>query len=341
MDRGVDRPLAGEVIKLDRGYPLVQLKDGRTLRSEQATDLIKKKDQRVVIGDQVQVLVPEDHDKAIIVSIEPRKREFIRKDPTERTLPQVLAANFDRVIIAQPVTELNLKRLTRELVLAHETGAQVTIVLTKADLAEEEAQTLQALDQVKTLAGPDVGIEVLSYGQEETIESLRRLIQAGDMAILIGRSGVGKTSLINMLLGSDRLKTAEVRERDHKGRHTTVSREVVTLPGGGRIVDMPGVRGLGLWDADEGIDAAFPDIVDLAAHCRFRDCRHKDEPGCAVLAAVASGDLSAERLCLYQNLSDELSDRKKRREEARWAANEKFSSRSSGKTRTGTSGKTR
>ncbi|MDE8701903.1 ribosome small subunit-dependent GTPase A [Adlercreutzia equolifaciens] len=308
---------AGEVIKLDRGYPLVRFDDGTTLRCEHATALVKGEDRRAVIGDRVEVSVPDSHDKGVIESIAPRTREFVRKDPTERALPQVLAANFERVIVAQPLSEVNLRRLERELVLAFETGAQVTVVLTKADLAEDEEATARLVERVQALAGPDTAVLVVSEQDPSSVEAVRALLEPGTTTVLIGRSGVGKSSLINMLVGSAMLEVGSVRETDGKGRHTTVSREIVTVPGAGRIVDMPGVRGLGLWDADNGIEAAFPDIAALAEQCRFRDCQHEKEPGCAVRAAVEAGELSPERLASYLALKQEMAAVKERREQAR------------------------
>ena len=134
---------------------------------------------------------------------------------------------------------------------------------------------------------------------------------------------MGKSSLVNLLLGSDVHKTAAVREGDGKGRHTTVSREIIDLPGGGRVVDMPGVRGLGLWDADAGIEAAFADVERIAASCRFRDCKHEKEPGCAVRAAVEAGDIAPARFASYQALRQETETVKERREQARWMQREK------------------
>ena len=307
----------GEVIKLDRGYPLVRFDDGTTLRCEHATALVKGEDRRAVIGDRVEVSVPDSHDKGVIESIAPRTREFVRKDPTERALPQVLAANFEQVIVAQPLSEVNLRRLERELVLAFETGAQVTVVLTKADLAEDEEATARLVERVQALAGPDTAVLVVSEQDPASVEAVRALLEPGTTTVLIGRAGVGKASLINMLVGAAMLEVGAGREADGKGRHTTVSREIVTVPGAGRIVDMPGVRGLGLWDADNGIEAAFPDIAALAEQCRFRDCQHEKEPGCAVRAAVEAGELSRERLASYLALKQEMAAVKERREQAR------------------------
>lgn len=321
----------GQVVKLDRGYPLVRTDGGRLVRCEHATALVKGEQVRAVIGDWVEVAVPEGHDKGIIEAILPRTRAFVRKDPTERALPQVLAANFDRVFVAQPLSDMNFKRLERELVLAYETGAAVTVVLTKADLAESEDAVRAVRDRVRELAGPAAETVVVSAADPASVEAVRALVPAGTTAVFIGKSGVGKSSLVNLLVGHEVQETAEVREGDGKGRHTTVSREMIPVPGGGFVVDMPGVRGLGLWDADAGIEAAFADVEQLAEQCRFRDCRHLDEPGCAVRAAVDSGELSEARFASYQGLRQETAQVKERREEARRLRGEKAST--SGKRR--------
>ena len=305
----------GQVVKLDRGYPLVRTDEGSFVRCEHATALVKGEEVRAVIGDFVEVTVPEGHDKGIIESILPRTRAFVRKDPTERALPQVLAANFDRVFVAQPLSDVNVRRLERELVLAYETGAAVTVVLTKADLAESDAEVASVRDRVRALAGPDVQTVVVSADDPSSVEAVRALVPPNTTAVLIGKSGVGKSSLINMLVGHELQETTPVRDRDGKGRHTTVSREMVAIPGGGFIMDMPGVRGLGLWEADAGIGAAFADIEEAA------------EPGCAVRAAVESGDISEQRYASYQALRQETKDLRARREEARRMRGEKASDR--------------
>ena len=205
-----------QVVKLDRGYPLVRCEDGRLVRCEHATALVKGEKVRAVIGDFVEVNAPEGHDKGIIESICPRERAFVRKDPTERAVPQVLAANFDRVILAQPLAEVNLRRLERELVLA-----AVTVVLTKADLAESEEQVEQVSERVRALAGPDVRTLVVSDGNAESVEAVRALMAPGTTTVLVGKSGVGKSSLVNMLVGEEVQETGTVREGDGKGRHTT------------------------------------------------------------------------------------------------------------------------
>ena len=308
--------IVGEVVKLDRGFPLVRTPDGAEYRCKHATALVKREHVRAVSGDQVEVSLPRGNDKALITGILPRRNRFVRKDPTERALPQVLAANFEHVLVAQPLADVNLKRLERELVLAFETGADVAVVLTKADLAESEEQLASVRQAVQDLAGDRVPIVVCTEEDPASVEAVRALVPPGETAILLGRSGVGKSSLVNVLVGHELQETTAVRETDGRGRHTTVSREIVDIPGAGRVVDMPGVRGLALWDAEEGIGAAFADVEELAAGCKFRDCKHENEPGCAVRAAVEAGDLAESRLESYRQLMRETDEIRRRREEA-------------------------
>lgn len=304
------------VVKLDRGFPLARTQEGREYRCKHATALVKGDAHRAVIGDEVQLDVPEGADKAIISQILPRRNTLVRKDPTERALPQVLAANFDTVIIAHPLSELNLRRLDRELVLAQGTGAHVVVALTKADLADDAQQAEELRAQAEEVVAADVDVVVVSEDDAVSVEQLRACIPAGTVAVLIGRSGVGKSSLVNLLAGSNVQETTPVREVDGKGRHTTVSRTMVSVQGGGSIVDMPGVRSVGLWESAEGIAAAFADIEDLAAQCRFRDCKHVNEPGCAVQAAVKAGTLHQARLDSYTHLMQENEAQQEKREEA-------------------------
>lgn len=305
----------GRVVKLDRGFPLVRLDSGEEVRCEHAISLVKGSEYRAVIGDFVVVVLPEGHDKGIIEETLPRTSSFVRKDPTERALPQTLAANFDLVLVAQPIEEVNVRRLERELVLAHETGVQIVVVLTKADLAASREEVEAVRSRIDGFIGDDM-VLVVSEKDPQSVKVLADLIADGNkMAVLLGRSGVGKSSLVNMLVGKEVQDTTPVRQ-DGKGRHTTVSREIIELPTGGSVIDMPGVRGLGLWDADEGIGATFSDIEQLAESCRFRDCTHTNEPGCAVKQAVEEGTLSADRLESYIRLREESQQVKERREEA-------------------------
>jgi ribosome biogenesis GTPase len=323
----------GEVVKLDRSLPLVRLESGQLLRCKHATAMVKGANCRAVIGDIVDVELPSGHDTGVIVGVRPRRTQFVRKDPTERAQQQVLAANFDQVVVAQPAGQVNMRRLERELVLAFETGAKVAVVLTKSDLgpaanvgegskgsATQPAQPHDAVfAQVSALAGPQVEVRMMSAQDAVSVARVRELFAPGTTTVLIGRSGVGKSTLVNILSGQSVRKTSAVRATDGKGRHTTVSREIIELPGGGRVVDMPGVRGLGMWEATEGIGTTFADIEAAAQNCKFRDCKHIDEPGCAVKAAVENGEIAPERYTSYLGLCAEVAEVGRRREEARWA----------------------
>lgn len=314
----------GIVVRLDRGFPLIRLTSGEEVRCEHATSLVKGARERAVIGDRVVVELPPTHDKGVIESILPRATSFVRRDPAERTSKQVLAANFDMVIVVEPMVDLNRRRLERELVLAHETGARVMIVLSKADLLSNEERQRVA-GEVRALAGRDVSVVESGLGDSTGVEAVRQCIPPDSIAILIGKSGVGKSTLVNNLAGEGLQETAGVRAADGKGRHTTVERILIDVPGGGMIADMPGVRGLGLWDAEQGLARSFPDVESLASRCRFRDCSHTDEPHCAVLAAVENGELALERLESYRNLTAELTAMEDRREAARRLRGEKAS----------------
>lgn len=327
----------GEVVKLDRGFPLVELEDGQRLRCEHAAALQKHGDVRACIGDSVEVQLPDGHDMGVIESIEERGNILARKDPTDKAMAQIMAANFDKVLIVQPIDHFNPPRLQRELVMAHQSGAEVGVLLTKADLLPPE-RAHAIVEHVRELAGAGVSViaistKMASEGEPDgTPQNAVTIVEStdadamidafpnGTTTILLGSSGAGKSSLINALVGTDVQLTSDVRAQDGKGRHTTVSREIITLPNGGRVVDMPGIRGVGLWDADVGLSRAFADIEELAEGCRFRDCTHSSEPQCAVRAAVEDGQLSQARLDYYRQLKEEERDVAERRERARWTS---------------------
>jgi ribosome biogenesis GTPase / thiamine phosphate phosphatase len=255
-------------------------------------------------------------DVATIHAVLPRRGAFMRKVAGDETAAQVVAANVDIafVVTALPA-DVNPRRIERYLALAWESGALPVVVLTKTDLSDDVAEQISG---VQPLA-PGVDVLALSSMTGAGIDTLERLLQPGRTAVLLGPSGAGKSTLVNRLLGADRLRTAEVRD-DGKGRHTTTHRELFQLSSGAMLIDTPGMRELQLWDADAGLDAAFADISALSPECRFRDCRHETEPGCAVRGAVEAGRLPAERLEHWHRLERELAHLVRRQDELSAAA---------------------
>jgi ribosome biogenesis GTPase len=237
-----------------------------------------------------------------IQAVLPRRSAFSRKAAWATTEEQVLAANVDSVFVLTALDgDLNLRRLERYLTLAWESGASPVIVLTKADLCEDVGAALLAVEPVAIGVPAYPVSNVTGAGMDELDPHLGR---ARTIALL-GSSGVGKSSLVNRLAGAELQATREIAD-DGRGRHTTTSRQLIRLPGGAMLVDTPGLRELQLWDADEGIHEAFADVDELAAECRFSDCSHTREPGCAVHAAIDEGRLPLARLQSYRRLEREL-----------------------------------
>ncbi|HEX5615067.1 MAG TPA: ribosome small subunit-dependent GTPase A, partial [Acidimicrobiia bacterium] len=295
----------GRVARVDRGLSTV-LTESATERAALGPDLRDAGAiDRPAVGDWV--LLGEHDGETVIHAVLPRTSTFVRGATREEetTGAQVVAANVDTVFIVQSLTAgPRLRRLERELVLAWESGATPVVVLSKADLATD-AEIDDARDAVATVA-LGVPVHFVSNVTGAGVPELRAYADANRTVALIGASGVGKSTLVNRLVGADVQETGEVREKDQRGRHTTVARELVLLPGGGVLVDTPGLRALALWDSDEGLARAFPDIEALLGGCRFNDCRHETEPGCVVLAAVERGEITAERLDSYRRLLREL-----------------------------------
>jgi ribosome biogenesis GTPase / thiamine phosphate phosphatase len=258
----------------------------------------------IATGDWVWV---DEHDEGTpyVERVLPRRSAFVRGDPYQGVAldAQVVAANIDVVFVVQSCSNgPNLRRLERELVLAWQSGAEPVVVLTKRDLVVDISDALDAVVRV----APDTKVVVTSAVSGSGLDELRRRVAPGRTIALIGASGVGKSTLVNRLFGAEVQATNDVRARDQRGRHTTTARELIVLPTGGVLIDTPGLRAVSLWDADEGLDLAFADIVALARDCRFRDCRHDAEPGCAAQAAVRLGALPRERLESYRRLASEL-----------------------------------
>lgn len=277
------------------------------------------------VGDWVAIEPRLSELSATIVTVLPRRSAFRRSVPDTRKGParaQVLAANIDTVFLVSGLDgNFNPRRIERFVLLAWESGATPVIVLNKSDLCEDIDA---AVGQTRAVA-VGVDIHVVSAAHRDGLEQLRPYCAVGKTVAFLGSSGVGKSTLINSLLGEERLKTTDTRAVDGKGRHTTTSRELVLLPNGGILIDTPGMRGLQLWSDGSGVEATFGDIEEFAARCRFRDCRHSTEPGCAVQAALENGELSPDRFESWRKLQREIQFQLRRQdisaalaEKARW-----------------------
>jgi ribosome biogenesis GTPase / thiamine phosphate phosphatase len=254
------------------------------------------------VGDWVAARPQPGEQKAVIEAVLPRRTAFTRKEAWRRTVEQVVAANVDTVFLMSSLgPDLNARRLERYLVGAWESGAQPAIVLTKADLEPEHTE---AVLEVEAIAF-GVPVHVISAVSGEGLDTLRPYLGRGRTVALLGSSGVGKSTLVNRLAGRELLATREVRA-DGRGRHATTHRELVLLPGGGLLLDTPGMRELQLWAGEEALDGTFEDVSELAVRCRFADCAHEREPGCAVHAALRDGSLSHGRWESYRKLQREL-----------------------------------
>jgi len=260
-----------------------------------------------VTGDWVAVRIPPGDGVALIEHVLPRRTAFVRKAAGEADVEQVIAANLDVAFLVGALHELNARRLERFLAATWESGADPVVVLTKSDLAEDVSGAVAETEAV----APGVPVHAISSVTGEGVDELRAYLRPNRTAALLGVSGAGKSTLVNHLLARERQAVAEVRS-DGRGRHTTSHRELILVPGGGLVLDTPGIRELALWDADEGVEDTFDDVAELAARCRFNDCEHRSEPGCAVQEAIAAGTLAPERLASYRKLMDEL-DRLERR----------------------------
>ena len=262
------------------------------------------------VGDWVAAAVYPDEGKAVINNILPRRSKFSRRavlsggmpETGGRTDEQVLAANIDTVFLVSGLDhDFNLRRIERFLAAAWESGAAPVIILNKADLCSDIDE---AISQVESIA-IGVPIHAISAGSNTGLDVITPYMNRGQTVALLGSSGVGKSTIINSLLGENRLKTTEVREDDSKGRHTTTHRELVILPTGGLIIDTPGLRLFKVWDGEESISQLFAEIEAIARQCRFSDCSHQSEPGCAIKQALKSGALEESRYENYLKLQKE------------------------------------
>ncbi|WP_080845734.1 ribosome small subunit-dependent GTPase A [Cytobacillus gottheilii] len=261
------------------------------------------------VGDWVVVKEMDGEDRGIIHHILPRKSKFSRKVAGVSTEEQIVATNVDTVFLVNSLNEdLNIRRIERYLLLSWESGANPVIILTKSDLCQDLSLKLAQIEAV-ALGVPVIPVSVVT---EDGLEQLTSYLQKGKTVALLGSSGVGKSTLTNYFLGDEKQKVQEIRGADDKGRHTTTHRELVLLPNGGILIDTPGMRELQLWDSDHGVSESFSDIEEAAKECRFRDCQHENEPGCAVMARIKAGEMEEGRLYSYKKLMRELAylDRK-------------------------------
>ncbi|WP_405691434.1 ribosome small subunit-dependent GTPase A [Streptomyces sp. NBC_01185] len=309
--------LPGRVVRVDRGLCDVVTPAG-TLRADTAFVVPRDPMRIVCTGDWV--AVDPDGDPQFVRTLLPRRTAFVRSTSSQRSEGQVLATNIDHIVICVSLAvELDLGRLERFLALAmsatagaallgdgvpsagHEAyGAQPLVLLTKADLVPD-ATTLSHLVQDVERIAPGVQVLTVSSATGEGVDVFGAIVGSGT-SVLLGTSGAGKSTLANTLLGTDVMHVQEAREVDGKGRHTTTTRNLLVLPGGGVLIDTPGLRGVGLWDAETGVGQVFSEIEDLARQCRFHDCGHESEPGCAVLGAIEDGALAERRLDSYRKL---------------------------------------
>jgi len=299
----------GRIVRVDRGECDVVTAEGRIRAfsdSQRAQGLVAP-----ATGDWV-VAVDDPELGPIIGRILDRTNTVSRRDPSEAEIEQVLVANVDLVLIVHGLDRpLPPGRLERFLVVGWDSGAEVAVVLTKAD--RDEAVAVEVAAVVRALA-PEVRVLTVGMGSDghEGLPDVAALLGRGRTVALLGESGAGKSTLVNALIGEELLATGEVRSSDSRGRHTTVSRELIRRPAGGLLIDTPGIRAVGIWDAEESLARVFGDLEERAADCRFSDCSHLSEPDCAVQAEVAAGRVDVRRVVRYRALRDELATQRER-----------------------------
>ena len=301
---GIDNVLLGRVIfHSGKQYKIITTK-GEIIAnlSGNFTKSIKIKSELPTVGDWVCLHKIDEFRPYNIVKIIPRINKLSRKVSGEKSEEQIIASNIDIVfIVTSADKDFNIRRIERFLTIINEIGSQPIILLNKIDITDN---VKKYLSKIKNNI-PNVIYLSISAKTSENIDEIMQYINPGKTIVLVGSSGVGKSTIINNLIGYKRQTVGEIREKDSKGRHITTSRELIILPNGGLIIDNPGIRELQLWSSEKGIIKTFQDIDELSRQCRFKDCFHDSEPGCAIKNAIEQGELSQERVDSYKKLLSE------------------------------------
>jgi ribosome biogenesis GTPase len=306
---------AGRVIRAHRGTWDVQMGDEVLTAKVPGSTWKKARSARDLpaVGDWVAVKAAEGR-KPLIRDVLPRTSVFTRKAAGGREKEQVIAANVDTVFVLMGLdTDFSARRLERYLTATREAGSEPVVLLNKLDLCEDPQPLIE---EARRVAG-QATVELCSALSPDTLDLLQPWLIPQATICLLGSSGVGKSTLTNLLLGERRQQTGAVRDKDRKGRHTTTHRELVLLPSEALLIDTPGMRELGLWEASAGLDETFPEVRGLLGGCRWRDCGHgEDEQGCALWGAVREGEVARDRLEAFLSLTEEVGERARKREEA-------------------------
>lgn len=304
----------GRIVRVDRGQNLVRIERGEVRCTVASAETL------AVVGDWVALEPALSGNLHRIAHVLPRSTTLQRAGDDELGA-QAIASNVDYVFVVHPCDRLNLRRLERELAQVAASGASPVVVLSKSDLASD----VESLITTTKSVAPNAQVMLTSASEGVGMDEFERCLAGNKTGALIGPSGAGKSTLVNALIGSDVQATSEVRSDDRRGRHTTTARQLLALPAGGALVDTPGMREFGLTGDELNVEAVFGDISTTAVNCRFRDCRHSGEPGCAVSAAIEAGDIAEDRLASYRKLEREREAWRakndpvvRKRREARW-----------------------